>query len=65
MQRHIAEQIPETYLCPFCQFTGGDWDQVIDHMVDCHTDGEAYEAYAIRKPIVKEETLRKKKKVKQ
>jgi len=45
MRRKLAEVINELCICPFCQFTNGTWDGVIEHMIKHHTDKEVWEMY--------------------
>jgi len=45
MRRAIAEAIPELCLCPFCEFCNGDWNGIIEHMIEKHTDEEAWEQH--------------------
>jgi len=45
MRRKIAEAIPEICLCPFCEYVNGDWNGIIEHMIDRHTDEEAWEQH--------------------
>lgn len=41
MQRKYAESVEEYYLCPLCMFGSCDWDDVVEHMIEDHTDDEA------------------------
>ena len=43
MKSCMANLIPELYLCPFCQFIAGDWDIIIEHFIESHSDSKAYD----------------------
>ena len=45
MRRKMAERIPQIHLCPMCEFVSEDWNKIVEHLIEKHTNEEYWEKY--------------------
>ena len=43
MRRKLAESSPNIRLCPLCEFVSGKRSDIVKHLMDRHSDQEAFE----------------------